>query len=142
MSAWFSQDNPFRVSTQEKGNFEIMIRAFDKAGNFKEELIQINVISPLMVITKGGVQIKGILFPYWFFYILVGIILFCLIYLILRWIKIRKQTLKEKFLKEIKEAEKEIEDVKKFRENIEEIKELREKSKREEERLREDLWEE
>ena len=70
-----------------------------------------------------------------------GVILIWAGYRTFKWIKVRKQTLRERFLKEIREAEKEIEDVKKFRERIKEIEELEEKAGMEEERLEKELWE-
>jgi len=141
LSGWTRQDSPFRISTQNKGIFSVIIRAFDKAGNFQEEKIQVRVFSLPLVIVSGGVQIKGIFLPWWSFYILIGISLFLMVLLILKWMKAKRQTMREKFLKEIREAEKEIEDVKKFRERIEEIGELEEKAKQEEERLTKKLWE-
>ena len=141
LSGWTRQDSPFRISTQNKGIFSVIIRAFDKAGNFQEEKIQVRVFNPPLVLVEGGVQIKGFFFPWWSFYILIGIILFLVGYLTFKWIRVRKQTLREKFLKEIKEAEKEIEDVKKFRERVREIRELEEKAEKEEERLKKELWE-
>jgi len=141
LSGWTRQDSPFRISTQNKGIFSVIIRAFDKAGNFQEEKIQVRVFSPPLVLVSGGVQIKGFFFPWWSFYILMGVILFWVGYLTFKWIKVRKQTLREKFLKEIREAEKEIEDVRKFRERVREVRELEEKAEKEEERLEKELWE-
>lgn len=140
-SGWTRQDSPFRISTQNKGIFSVIIRAFDRAGNFQEEKIQVRVFSPPLVLVEGGVQIKGFFFPRWSFYILMGVILFFVGYLTFKWIKVRKQTLREKFLKEIREAEKEIEDVRKFRERVREVRELEEKAEKEEERLEKELWE-
>jgi len=141
LSGWIRQDSPFRISTKNKGIFSVIIRAFDKAGNFQEEKIQVRVFNPPLVLVSGGVQIKGFFLPWWSFYILMGVILFLVIYLIFKWMRVRRQTLKEKFLKEIKEAEKEIEDVKKFREKIGELEKLEEKAETEEERLKKELWE-
>jgi len=62
-SGWTRQDSPFRISTQQKGIFSVMIRAFDKAGNFQEEKIQLRIFSPPLVLVEGGVQIKGFFFP-------------------------------------------------------------------------------
>lgn len=97
-------------------------------------------MSPILVLANGGVQFKGLFIPWRLFYILSGIILFFGAYLTFKWIRARKEGLKGKFLKEIKEAKKEIEDVKKFRERIREFKELEERAENEEEELKKELW--
>jgi len=53
-SGWTRQDSPFRISTQNKGIFSVIIRAFDRAGNFQEEKIQVRVFSPPLVLVEGG----------------------------------------------------------------------------------------
>lgn len=141
LSGWTRQDSPFRISAKNQGIFSVIIRAFDKAGNFQEEKIQARIFSPILVLVSGGVKIKGLFIPSEVIYVLLGIILFFGLYLTFKWLKAKRGGLKGKFLKEIKEAEKEIEDVKKFRERIREIKEVEEKAQIEEKRLNQELWE-
>jgi len=138
-SGWIRVDSPFRLSKGEKGVFQVFIRAFDKAGNFQEEKIQVKILHPALVLLSGGIQVKGLFLPWWLIYSLVIIALSGLGYLILKRIKKKPEIEKVDLEKEIKEAEKEIEDVRKAEEKLRSMRMLEEKAKKEKERLREEL---
>ncbi len=138
-SAWIREDSPFRFPTDNSGNYELAVRVFDKAGNFKEGRIKIRVINPFLIITSRGVQTKVIFISWWQIYFLIAAILLGLGFLIFVLIKRGREDMMVRLSKEIKEAEKEIEDVKKAEEKLRRIRTMEEKAGQEWKRLREDL---
>jgi len=137
LSGWSREEAPFRLTTERQGIFRILVRAFDKAGNFQENKIQVRIISPPLIIASGGLQIRGLVLPWWLIYILLILIV------ILGGINIysffRKRDLAQRLRKEVAEAEKEIEDVRKIEEKIRKTRALEEEAGRKAERLRERL---
>jgi len=141
-SGWIRQESPFHLTKQRAGVFEISVRAFDRAGNFREEKVQIKVIiNPILIFTSQGIQILGIFLPWWQLYFLIFIILFIFIYLIFKLVKGRRKRWEVNLEKEIKEAEKEIEDVKRAEEKLRTLRIKEEKAGKEWKRLREKLEE-
>ena len=137
LSGWVREESPSRISTEKSGTFRILVRAFDKAGNFQEGKIQAKIFSPPFVIVSGGIQIKGLFLPWWLVYGMVGLVaIFCgsKIYSLLK-----RRNLARRLKKEVKEAEKEIEDVKRLEKRIRETRILEEEAKKEAERLAERL---
>ncbi len=135
-TSWMHTDSQFELNTEKKGTYRVFIRAFDKAGNFREEEIQIRVFSPNLILIGGGVQIRGLFLPWWLVGLFLGIIFLGAGYLIFRKIK-KKSALTEVDLeKEIKEAEKEIEDVRKAKEKLTRIRLLEERGRKEWGRLK------
>lgn len=135
-SGWLQEESPFRLSTGKKGTFQVFVRAFDKAGNFREEKIQVKVFSPILVIIGGGVQIRGLFLPWWLAGLSLAIIFGGIGYLIFRIIKKKSEIARVDLEKEIKEAEKEIEDVRKAKEKLTKIRLLEERGKEEWQRLK------
>jgi len=137
LSAWIREESPFRLQIKRSGTFEIFVRAFDKAGNFREGKIQARVFSPPFIIASGGVQIKGFFVPWWLIYgfLLVGLSLFGFGSYRL-W---QRKSLAKRLKKEVAEAEKEIEDVRKLEERIRKTRALEEEARKESERLAERL---
>ena len=135
LSGWVRQESPFRFTKEESGTFRILVRAFDKAGNFQEGNISLKTFGSFLTTVSGGIEIKGIFIPWWLIYFLIIIILSETGYLMFKWIKIKKETLRAKFRREVAEAEKEIEDVRKLKRKIKEMRTLEEEAMREEERL-------
>ena len=137
LSGWIREESPFRLSIERSGTFEIFVRAFDEAGNFREGKIRSRALSPLLIIASGGVQIKGFFVPWWLVYGIIGLIIIFVgmkVYSLLR-----RRNLARRLQREVAEAEKEIEDVKKLERRIRETRVLEEEAKREEERLIEKL---
>lgn len=138
-SGWMEEESPFKLSTEKKGTFQLFIRAFDKAGNFSEEKIQVKVFSPVLILVSGGIQIRGLFLPWWLIVLVLGAILLGLGYLIYRRVKEKTELVGVDLEKEIKEAEKEIEDVRKAKEKIRGIRLLEERGKAEWQRLKSTL---
>ncbi|KPJ71224.1 hypothetical protein AMJ50_02905 [Parcubacteria bacterium DG_74_3] len=141
-SAWARQESPFRLSKDRKGIFEFQVRAFDEAGNFQEGKIQIKIVNPLLILASGGIQIKGMFFPWWQVYFLAGMILLLTAFFIFSLIKRKRESLRIRLYKEIKEAEKEIEDVKEAEEKLRRLRIMEEQAGKEWRRLKERLEEE
>lgn len=135
-SGWLQEESPFRLSTEKKGTFYVFVRAFDKAGNFQEEKIQVRVFSPILVIIGGGIQINGLFLPWWIVVLSLVVIFGGIGYLIFRKIKGKSDIAKVDLEKEIKEAEKEIEDVRKAKEKLRRMWFLEEKGRKEWQRLK------
>lgn len=138
-SAWIREESPYRFPTDNSGNYELEIRAFDKAGNFKEGRMKMRVINPFFIITSKGVQIKIIFISWWQIYFLTTVILLGIGFLIFVLIKRSKEDMRVELQKEIKEAEKEIEDVKKAEEKLRRLRVMEEKAGQEWKRLKENL---
>jgi len=142
LSGWIRQESPFRFTKEKSGIFRILVRAFDKAGNFQEENIRIKTFSSFLTTVSGGIEIKGSFIPWWLIYFLIIIILSITGYLMLKWIKRKRETLRAKFSREVAEAEKEIEDVRKLKRKIKKMRTLEEETMQETERLTEKLKDE
>ena len=136
-SGWAREESPFRLNTERSGNFRILVRAFDKAGNFREGTIQARVFGAPLVMAGGGVQVRGVFFPWLVIYFLAGIYLLAMAYLII--LLKRRRNLRGRLEKEIKEAEKEIEDVREAEEKIRKMRMLEEESRENYNKLKEDF---
>jgi len=139
LSGWTRQESPFRFTKEKSGTFRILVRAFDKAGNFQEGNISVKTFSSFLTTVSGGIEVKGVFIPWWLIYFLIIIILSEIGYLIFKWIKIKRETLRDKFRREVAEAEKEIEDVRKLKNKIRKMRTLEEETTQEGERLAEKL---
>ncbi|MDP3991265.1 MAG: hypothetical protein Q8P63_03160 [Candidatus Nealsonbacteria bacterium] len=138
-SGWIQEKSPFKLTVQGKKVFQVFIRAFDQAGNFQEEEIRVNIINSFLIVISGGVQIKGILLPWWLISVLIIMILSGAGYLLFRRIKTKPQPEKVDLPKEIREAEKEIEDVRKAKKKLRKMRLLEEKGGEEWQRLKRTL---
>ncbi len=68
--------SPYKIPLKNPGKYNITVRAIDKAGNIKEGEARFRLITPLIIYIEGkGLEIKGILFPWW----LLGILIFILV---------------------------------------------------------------
>lgn len=139
LSGWTRQESPFRFIKEESGTFRILVRAFDRAGNFQEGNISLKTSGSFLTTASKGIEIKGVFIPWWLIYFLIIIILSKTGYLMFKWIKIKRETLRAKFRREVAEAEKEIEDVRKLKRKIKEMRTLEEETMQEGERLTEKL---
>lgn len=138
-SGWMRQESPYRLSIQEKGLFEIIIRASDQAGNFQEGKIRIKLFNPFLILTSGGIEIKGFFIRWWQIHSLSVIILAIVGFLLFRLIRKKHEIQRISLEKEIKEAEKEIEDVKKAEEEIRRLRAMEERAGQEWKRLKGNL---
>lgn len=129
--------SPYRIPFEANGKHAIMVKAYDKAGNFIESKSILTIISPLIFYTGEGIQVGGLSLPWWLVYLLIGALLIVLGFGAYNFL--RKNSLAKRLKKEIAEAEKEIEDVKKLEKKIRETRMLEEEAKKESERLAQKL---
>jgi len=125
--------SPYQISFESAGKYNILIKAYDKAGNFKESKALLTIVNPLISYTREKAKIGGLSLSWWMIYLLIGILLVLLGFFIYRFL-IRKN-LAKRLKKEVAEAEKEIEDVKDLEKKIHDMRILEEEAKKESARL-------
>jgi len=138
-SAWIRQESPFRLTSERPGTFEILIRAFDKAGNFREGKVKIKTLNSFLVLTGGGIAMVGVFLLWWQLFSLIFMILLVISLLTLWSSKKKKEDSGVDLPKEIKEAEKEIEDVKRIEEKLRKMRLVEEEAKEQWQRLKQNL---
>ncbi len=127
--------SPYKIPYQDPGKYSLVVRVYDKAGNLQIGEVKFRIFSSFISFIEGkGIQVKGILFPWWLVYLIVFILLFWMGLLIFYFV--RKKPKFEKGLKEIKEA---LEEIEKIEEKEEKEKRSKEEFKKEKERLEERL---
>ena len=63
--------SPYKLPRLERGTFEVIVRAFDKAENWTDGKIRIVIISPwIAFIKERGIEIKGFLIPWVFVFLI------------------------------------------------------------------------
>ncbi len=131
--------SPFKIPYEESGRYSVVVRAFDKAGNWQGEEVKFRVITPLVSYIEGqGIQFKGILFPLIVFYLIGFVLIGGVGYLI--FLLFRRGGLG--FRKGIKEIEEALTEIRKIEEREKEMKELKGKFEEEKEKLEEKLGKE
>lgn len=131
--------SPYRVPLIEQGEYLVIVRAYDRAGNWQDGIIDIRIVgAKLFSIEKEGVLFKGIVYRWWLVVLVFIPVLVLIGFLVYRFVKhgiglgaghdlvrmkekIRKR--RERLKKEIAEEKKELEEL----EKIEEIGEKEEK---------------
>lgn len=80
----FSEEvSPYQLPTLEEGSYEVIVRAFDKAGNWKDAKIKIEIIpSWFSFLGKRGIALGGTIFPWWLLILILILILGVIIFLI------------------------------------------------------------
>lgn len=126
--------SPFKIPFQEPGKYSVIVRAYDRTGNYQTAEIRFQMLSSFFSIEEGGVRLRGIFFPRWLIFLILFILIGGFGYLTFYFLKRRPGF--EKGVKEIKEALREIE---KIEEREEEIGKLKEKFIEEKEKLEERL---
>jgi hypothetical protein len=125
--------SPYKIPYKKSGKYSVIVRAYDKTGNIQTAEAKFQIISPTLSYIEGkGIQVKGILFPWFVIYL----ILFCFFgvtgYLIFYF----SRRGYKKGIKEIKEA---LTEIKKIEEREKETQRLREKFEAERKKLEEKL---
>lgn len=128
--------SPFKIPLREPGKYSVIVRAYDRAGNYQIAEIRFQMLSSFFSIGEGGIQLRGIFFPRWLIFLILFILIIATGYLTFYSLKRRPGF--EKGVKEIKEALSEIE---KIEEREKEIGKLKEKFIEEKEKLEERLRE-
>ena len=73
--------SPYGLPSLEVGDYLVVVRAYDKAGNFREGVTKIRILPKSLLITKKGIQYR-VIFLYWWEAILIvtAIIVLILLY--------------------------------------------------------------
>lgn len=129
--------SPYRIPQEKSGQYTVLVRAYDKAGNFSQSKTTFWAITPLISFTENGIMIKNFLVPVWLIAFLTIFFLMAATLMVYRYLK--RENLAQTLRTEVAEAEKEIEDVKKLEEKIQSMRKLEEEAQRESERLAEHL---
>jgi len=88
-SFFTEQISPYKIPNAEAGEYNVIIKAIDRAGNIKEGEVRFRLMTPLITNIEGkGLEIKGFLLPWWLIIILLVISAFLLASLI--WLIIKK----------------------------------------------------
>ncbi|KPJ56322.1 hypothetical protein AMJ49_05155 [Parcubacteria bacterium DG_74_2] len=72
--------SPYRLPSLEIGRYLIVIRAYDKAGNWKEGTAKLQIFSEGISLNKEGIQFRGIVLPWWILILILIIIIILLGY--------------------------------------------------------------
>jgi len=90
--------SPYKLPLLEPGQYMPVVRAFDKAGNWRDEPIKIEIIPKGIGMTGRGIWFFFILIPWWLI-IIILILIFILIitFLILWWRKYKRSEKAEKW---------------------------------------------
>jgi len=52
---FFEVTNPYVLQRQELGSYDVLVRAYDNAGNYREAVQKLQIVSPLLRIEKQGI---------------------------------------------------------------------------------------
>jgi len=134
---FIESSSPYKIPHQEPGKYSVIIRAYDKAGNIKEGETKFRMLTPAISYIEGeGIQVKGILFPWWFIYLTIFALLSWTIFLIIHFFRRRPKL--EKGIKEIEEA---LSEIKKIEEKERKARKLKEEFREKREKLELELKE-
>lgn len=76
--------SPYILGQLSLGNYEVMVRAFDKAGNFQEETAQMSIVTSLgQPISSEGLRLFNHLFPWMWVWVSLGALLLLLLIIVL-----------------------------------------------------------
>lgn len=96
-SFFTEQISPYKIPVKKPGKYNVIIKAVDKAGNTRTAEVRFRQISPLITHIEGrGLEIKGVLFPWWLIGIfgallVLGIIL-VILYVLRKFIIFKRKT--------------------------------------------------
>jgi len=109
--------SPYELPLFESGEWQIIARAYDLAGNWREVSQKIEVIEPgkIFYVIKGGIRIFGIYLAWWMVILILAILIIFIIVFVFFWQRRHKKTSQgRKILRKIKEkAKKNKENIKK-----------------------------
>jgi len=125
--------SPYKIPTQKSGKFKIVLRVFDKAGNYSEKEESLTVLAPFFTLTNKSLIIKGIEISKQVFFFLIILLLVLIVFFAFKIFE--RKNLHLRWKKEVREAEKEIQDVRNLERKIGEYIGLKDKTREEEKRL-------
>jgi hypothetical protein len=125
--------SPYKIPSAGSGKYMVLVRAYDKAGNYAQEQAILTVFNSFILVTENGIRIKTLFLPFWLIYSVALVLLIFLGWKFFYFFK--RRNLGKRLKTEVAEAEKEIEDVRRLEKNIREMRNLEEGARKESERL-------
>ena len=77
--------SPYKLPALEPGQYMIVIKAFDKAGNWRNESIKIEIVPKGISLTGKGIWFWGIFIPWWLIIIILILISLLIMGLLILW---------------------------------------------------------
>lgn len=110
-------ESPYILSGLDLGTYDIIVRAYDKAGNWREEVGHLKIVSPIFeIIGDQGVKVKGSVIPWLYFWIFGALIVLLLVFFAWRIRNWHRDIHMKKNQKELPEYVREqLEELKKYR---------------------------
>lgn len=96
--------SPYKLPVLERGKYMVVVRAFDKASNWRDESLKLEVIPRGFAITKEGIWLWELLIPWWLI-ILILVLLILLILAILLYIWRRHKKKQAEMQRRLEERE-------------------------------------
>lgn len=125
--------SPYKIPYQTRGKYMVLVKAYDKAGNYVQKENIFSIVSPFISFNEKGLTIGSLFLAWWLIYVFFGILLVLLG--VATSFLIRRRNLAATLRREVKEAEKEIEDVRELEKKIRDTRILEEEAKKQAERL-------
>lgn len=100
--------SPYRLPSLEIGEYLVVVRAYDVAGNWREGTVEIQIFPLGISFTKEGIQFREITIPWWIFFVILLIILFLALFYFLK----RYRALTRRERDELDGIEKKLEEMK------------------------------
>lgn len=135
---FIEETSPYRVPYLEPGEYTVIVRAYDKADNWTDEMVNIRIVgSKIFSIGKEGIIFRGILYSWWLatliLIVLLGALGFLIYFIWKKFFGLEKfgmnlAKLKEKIQKRRTKLKEEIEKEKNLGEELEKIEQIEEKS--------------
>ena len=123
-TSFFTEEiSPYRFPVEERGSYQVIVRAYDKAGNFTDASTKIDLtLKPLRLISGEGIRVFSYLIRWPSLYALLAVAL--LIALVLVWLMRRNHDARQDDLHQnLAEAEEKL--LREYQELYERVKEYR-----------------
>jgi len=122
ISFFIEAASPYKLPALEVGKYMIVVRAFDKAGNWRDESVKIKIIPKGIGLTREGIYLFEIFLSWWLIILAVILILILVAFVLIRWLKKQKRV-REGVKQKLRQRERKLkEDGKKIKVKVKEIK--------------------
>lgn len=84
-SAFFvEQSSPYRLPQLAEGSYEVVVRAYDRAGNWTDATVKLEIVpAKFIILTNEGIQIKDTTIAWWLVYLILFVLITAVMILIL-----------------------------------------------------------
>lgn len=89
--SYIEVSSPYQLPALETGKYIIVVKAFDKAGNWQEESEEIEIIPEKLLVTERGVWLEGVFLSWWpILLALIFLLILILLTIIILWRREKK----------------------------------------------------